>query len=330
MASPDMSKTQFTIAYDGEALRDGTMDVRDLAPALLAVGQLFDAANSVLNGEAARVAVTVRATHPGSFFIDLELAQSLARQIIGLLAGDEVTAAVHLKDLIIMGTAAGGGLFWLIRRLRGKKPDRVERVDADTVRVIIGTESIVVPLKVLRLYQDIAVRAAAERVVYAPLQKPGIDTFKALQGPSQTLTITEAEAEAFKQPEVEEEVLLEDTRRSAFSIVSLAFKEENKWRLHDGNNQISASITDEDFLRRVDNNEIAFAKGDVLICDVRVRQTQSPQGLKTEYTVERVVEHKPAARQLALQIEEPRGPAVPETLTEPPAPEAGNKTGEPE
>ena len=73
-----------------------------------------------------------------------------------------------------------------------------------------------------------------------------------------------------------------------------------------GSNQISATIADEDFLRRVDSNELAFAKGDVLICDVRVRQTQSPQGLKTEYTVESVVEHKQAARQLNLLIEDAR------------------------
>lgn len=46
-----MSQTTFSIAYDGPLLHDGGMDVRDLAPALLSAGQLFDAANAVLNGE---------------------------------------------------------------------------------------------------------------------------------------------------------------------------------------------------------------------------------------------------------------------------------------
>ena len=36
----------------------------------------------------------------------------------------------------------------------------------------------------------------------------------------------------------------------------------------DGNTQISALIEDPDFQQRVDQNLIAFAKGDILVCDV--------------------------------------------------------------
>ena len=37
-----------------------------------------------------------------------------------------------------------------------------------------------------------------------------------------------------------EKTLTESTRRAAFSIVSLAFKEDNKWRLYNGNTQARA------------------------------------------------------------------------------------------
>ncbi|WP_156629632.1 hypothetical protein [Methylobacterium sp. Leaf85] len=313
MADAEMSKAQFTIAYDGEALRDGTMDVRALAPALLAVGQLIDAANSALNGKDTNIAVKVRATHPGCFNIDLDIIQTVARQIVGFLKGDEATAASNL--LALLGGASGGatGLFLLIKKLRGQKPEKVERLDADTVRITHGSTTLIVPLKVMQLYQDLAVRDAAEKVVYEPLLSEGIDTFIAFKGHADPFIINDEEAFVFKKPEDEEHVLLDDVRRSAFSIVALAFKHDNKWRLYDGNSQISATINDLEFLSKVNNNEVSFSKGDVLICDVRVRQMQSADTLRTEYTVEKVVDHKPAARQLRLNIEEPTPPVGPQT-----------------
>ena len=103
-------------------------------------------------------------------------------------------------------------------------------------------------------------------------------------------------------------MVLESTHRAAFSIISLAFKEDNKWRLNDGNNQISATINDEDFIRRVDRDQVSFSKGDILVCDVHVTQKEIKGTLKTEYVVERVVEHKRAARQLPLLIEDSSAP----------------------
>lgn len=50
MVSQD-STSEFRIAYEGEALVENTMDVRDLAPALIAFGELFTRANTILNGE---------------------------------------------------------------------------------------------------------------------------------------------------------------------------------------------------------------------------------------------------------------------------------------
>lgn len=37
-----MTKSLLHIAYDGPALEDGTMDVRELAPALLAIGETIE------------------------------------------------------------------------------------------------------------------------------------------------------------------------------------------------------------------------------------------------------------------------------------------------
>jgi hypothetical protein len=320
----DLSKANFTIAYDGRAIQDGSMDVRDLAPALMAVGQLFDAANRALNGsDAPAITVNVKATNHGSFEINLEVIQTFLESAKTFLTGDWITAALNLKELVFGGVFVGGGtvggLIWLIRKLRGRAPERIERLSDNSVRITVDGKSYDIPLQLLRLYQDVAVRKAYEELVTIPLQKDGIDEFKVLEARKVVASVEKNESIYFIAPEPEPVVVIEDIRRSAFSIVSLAFKEDNKWRLHDGNNQISAAIEDTDFLRKVDANLIRFAKGDVLVCEVKVRQVQTAQGLKTDYTVMRVLEHRAAARQIDMFIEEP--PAAESSVQEvPPEP----------
>lgn len=291
-----MSRADFTLTYDGPALQNHEMDVRELAPAMLGVGELFDAMNLLLNGETAEVKVNVRAHEPGCFSVVFDIVQGWKDGAIALLSGDMVTSAINLKELLLGGV----GLIWWIRKHRGKTPDKVERLSGNMIRVTYGDESFDVPLELLRLYQDLAVRSALEKVVHRPLQAPGIDLveFGARSLPDQR--VNAEDADAFRTPEIPERVLVKDVREAAFSIVSLAFKEDNKWRLHDGSNAVNAVIRDEEFLARVDRNQIRFAKGDVLICEVEFTQKQTAKGLVTENIVTKVKQHIAAPRQLSL------------------------------
>ena len=53
-----MSSTSFQVVYDGPALAGSTIDVRELAPALLAFGDVIEQANFTLN--AGRTSVALR------------------------------------------------------------------------------------------------------------------------------------------------------------------------------------------------------------------------------------------------------------------------------
>ena len=296
-----MSRADFTLTYDGPALAAHEMDVRELAPAMLAVGELFDAMNILLNGESTAVQINVRAHEPGCFSVVFDIVQSWRDGAISLLTGDYVTAALNLKELLLGGV----GLVWWVKRRRGRVPDRVEKLSGNMIRVHYEDESFDVPLELLRLYQDLAVRNALEKVVYKPLQNPGIDLVEFGPRSAPLQQVAKTQSEAFKVPEVADRVLVSDTREAAFSIVSLAFKDDNKWRLHDGTSSVSATIEDEDFLRRVNANLIRFAKGDVLVCEVEFTQKQSTKGLVTENVVKRVKQHIPAPRQLGLALPPP-------------------------
>lgn len=74
-----MSRTNFYVYYDGPALAEGLMDVRDLAPALLALGSAFEECNRVVNGERATLAVNIRSGfEKGSFGVHVDVYQTLA------------------------------------------------------------------------------------------------------------------------------------------------------------------------------------------------------------------------------------------------------------
>ena len=293
----DSSQARLDIAYDGPALADGSMNVRDLAPAMMAIGGFFEAANRVANGDRASVSVNVRATSASSFHVFFEVVQNLeATDVLKADIGDFISTANALKALLLGGGGAATGIFALIKWLRGRKP-QLRKINEDLYEFTVDGETYEVPMQLLRLYQDAAIRRNIRDMV-RPVREPGIESFMLREGGQTVHEVAKDDLDAFEVPEYQEEIL-DEVRRHAFSIISLAFRENNKWRLTDGHNIFSVSMKDEAFQLRVDNNHVAFAKGDVLVCDLRTIQWQVEDGVKSEYEVVRVVSHRPA-RQLSF------------------------------
>ena len=299
-----MDMSTFRITYDGPALETSEMDVRELAPALLAIGELLEAATHALYGDQIKPQVNVKGSFKtGSFGIDFNLVTSLLLRVRDIFAAENATAAANA--LAILGALgftlrqiARPGLFAVLKWLRGRAIQRVETLDETAILYVEG-DKLEIELSVLVLLRDVSVRNATAKVLQ-PLERDGIDTFAAGSDTEIVETITASEFSWFVAPLPAEVMLLDDVRKMAFSIVSLAFKEDNKWRLYDGAATIHATIADVDFLSRVDRNLVSFAKGDVLVCDVRVRQWQTQSGARTEYEVIHVIEHRVSAKQISL------------------------------
>src|SRR3954469_17506894 len=105
-----VAESTFGIAYDGPALATGRMPVRDLAPALLALGDLFSLSSGLLYPQLSPVAVQVEATEQGSFFVHLLLeAEAAWDQLIDIFGSKDASALTNLRDAVL----GGAGLFWV-------------------------------------------------------------------------------------------------------------------------------------------------------------------------------------------------------------------------
>lgn len=299
----DMSTATFQIVYDGPALASHEMEVRDLAPALLALGDLFDEANATLNGKKAKVSVAVKGSFKtGCFAIDLTVVQSLAQQAKDFFSGESVTAALNLAGVLGLGYTGSKGVFQLILWVRNRSITRVELVDNGTAKVFCDSDCFETEREVIELFRNWRLRKAFQDVVYTPLQKPGIEYFAVRQQVNDFAVATTQSSDAFIVPEQEEEYIDESERIASLQLVNIALREENKWRFFDGAATFYASVTDDNFLNRIDLNQERFGKGDILKVRIKERKTLAGEQLKAEYEVVEVLEHRYAGTQLRLPI----------------------------
>jgi len=285
------NRKKFHVVFDGPALAEHRMDIRDLAPALVAIADLFTAANRTLNGDAAEMRVEVSASFKaGSFGIDLTAAQDLLGQLRDLFAGDHASAVSNALAILGAVGFTGAGLIALLRKLAGKRPVRIEQAGEEARVWITETESIEVGMDVIRLYRSRAVRTSLEKTL-SPLAREGIDHFGIVMGDNVVLDIHANEIETFRGAIDDQEVVSDVTTRKVLLIESVVFKEGNKWRVHDGSSAFHAAIEDDAFLARVDAGE-RFGKSDVLVVDLRQTQTIAGGKLTTDFCITKVVEHK--------------------------------------
>ncbi|KVT26004.1 hypothetical protein [Burkholderia ubonensis] len=283
---------QFNVVYDGPALTEHRMDVRDLAPALVAIADLFSFANKELNGDNTEVRLEVKGSFKaGSFHSELIFIQSLANQIRDIFAGPNAAAFSNaLAILGALGIVGSGGLISLIRKLRGNRPHRIEPTGSNVRIWVTEKESLEVEEAVYRLYRSKTVRVSLQKTL-SPLERDGITSFGIVRGTKVELAIENDELGTFAIFEEAGEVVSDVVGRKVLLFESVVFKDGNKWRVHDGTYPFVAALDDEEFLAKVNAGE-RFGKGDVLVVDLRQIQIIGDDGLKNEYRILKVHEHR--------------------------------------
>lgn len=287
-----------TLQYDGPAVESGVMDVRQLAPALLATADLMREAHSLLNVQGPAPEVHVQATRPGSFYVDLLVADpKLGQQIVEFLTARTTQAAVTLGTMV--GFVVGS--VQLVAWLRNRKIATADEIVPGRVRITMadGTTLEVAP-ETLRLAVEAEYRRHLQAVIQPLAAQAGVTGLTVSTGGT-AATVTTSDAPAFEVPPAVQEDLGGFDTVLVLRPVNVAFAEGNKWRFSDGETTFYASIADDGFMQSVDLGTERFAKNDMLRVQLRTSQMRGADGgLHTERTVVRVLQHLPGGVQLDL------------------------------
>lgn len=298
------------------------MDVADLAPALLALGELIKRANFAVNGDASKVNLIVQSDFEHKCFqVNLELVQSILSAIGSFLTDEHKlknaqTIAGWLGLVGVPSTAIG--LFAYLVRRKGKEIESVKPVATDETTIATsdshGTvavkfkgdgdgNTVIVNQNVYLLGEDPAVREYAAKVV-APLKRKGIDTLQFNpETPTKGALITKSDADAIivgraELREKEEESFDPQSIIAHLQISRPDFEPQAKvWRFRYGEKTITVDISETDIAEQV------RARGSVWLADTwRVRMLVTEKrtasgNYKNDYKISEVLEFIPAPRQ---------------------------------
>lgn len=305
----DNDDMKFRIVYDGPALDSHEMDVRDLAPALLSLSDVFEEASKTVYGKSSKISIRVNASFKaGSFGIDLIASSSMAQHIIGFLSGDTASATTNIISLVGFGFYATKqtckGLIQLIKWIGPRKIKEITPVQDGKVKIRIDEDVEIFDNQVLELYKNYKLRAALEEVISHPLEKDGIDSFAVtLDDGISFVEVNKAEAPLFKVNKIADKILSESVVEKALQLIDISFHEGHKWRFNDGSSTFQAEVTDEKFIKKIDEQIVNFAKADLLLVDLKTTQYLAPNGIKTFYEVIEVKKIINPQRQIDLPFE---------------------------
>lgn len=296
ITSPFVADRDFSLMYEGEALADGRMDVRDLAPALMALGDLLRDANDLLDPDSPEVSLEIRANpERGSFLVHLVASlPDLTDRAVDLFRSREVSAAATLATLAGAVFGASKGVFWVIKKVGDRQITAIEQDAGGTTLVLDDGTTVLADPNAELLYRSVTIRQHARKVI-APLRRSGVDALR-VDADSEPLVIREDDVPAFDAVESVESTEHEVAGwvNEMMLLVEQPAFNDNKWRFHDGGRPFAADLIDDGFRHRVDDGKEAFRSGDTLRCRVRFRQWRSDDGrLRTSYAVEEVLEHIP-------------------------------------
>jgi len=302
------------VKYDGAALSEHRIDVRDLAPSLLALADALVIANELVgDGLTPPPTLEVVASAEGSF--DVHLLLTVLEDAQGFLLSNPATAAVNALALL---TTSFHGLSWL--RERSRRGSEVSAVEAEpgVLRVLWPDGTVLsTTTDAAALVDSMDFRRSA-REFASPLENRGVERIQLAARASRvpTVVLERSDLNGFDLPEPEDQVLNTTERTVILQLITVGLQSSHKWRVSDGSTPFWVSLDDLRFQMEVDAGVERFGRHDRLECVMRETQYQGRYGrLRVERSIREVLSHSKGPEQRSLldpPDEDLQGPVAPQ------------------
>lgn len=296
-----MKKIKTIIKFDGPALSTKSMDVADLAPALIALSDVFKLANHSFNGDKSAIKVLVNADiEQNCFELTLKVAQTIWDQVNNLIADDHIKTAKEIAEWVgIIGTPSVS-LFGLIKILKGKKvTDTVilkQENGTNNIQIKIDGDNNIVNVtpEVYQLYTNREIRKKAVSVLQ-PLKMEGYESLEFYEGKNVFERFTPDDVpDVFEEdlPDIRPSNELVSTINTSVRIRKPAYEGRSKWTLV-YLKAIEAPIEHIEWLEDFQSNRISAPPNSSLQVDLEQRVIVNERGEALEDPTYRVLKvHK--------------------------------------
>ena len=257
------------------------MDVYEASANMIAFSDFVVLLSKNAFGETVETRASIAGFGRGSFVTDIifKVAGASSAVFAALPSVDPKTLWLVLKESLAL---------W--KHLKGSPPKKVEEVGPKISITNNSGQVIQVTHATVNLVFSEKGTASAHRFIGEALNHDGVDAVEISAGPQQVERVEQSESRYFVSV-APSEMLTDAVVKMVLHLESPVFKEGNKWRFFDGQQSFHATIDDKEFLAMVDAGE-PFRKGDVIVANVRISQTQEGTKLTAERAITKVLEHK--------------------------------------
>jgi hypothetical protein len=274
-------ETRIALRYTGPAVDSGQMDVYEASANMIAFSDFVVLLSKSVFGEAVETRACVAGFGRGSFVTDIVFnVAGVSNAIFAAMpCVDPKTLWFVLKETIAL---------W--KHLKGSPPKRIEEKGHAITVTNNNGQILQVSHATLNVVFSEKGTESVRRFINEALSRQGIDSVEISDGSNDVEKVSHDEAGYFV-PVSPSEMLTDATVKMVLHLESPVFKDGNKWRFFDGQQSFYAMVEDKKFLATVDAGE-PFRKGDIIVADVRISQTQEGTKLTAERAIVKVYDHK--------------------------------------